>query len=659
MDADGDRLADGLERRLTPHTPARVIVQLRRGATAERVQRLERRAGVHALRRLPLVDAFSARGSMAELRRLAANPAVAMVTADARVSALNDAAQRWFGVSGARLELPALDGDGDGSPASYSSGDLVAAVIDTGIDPGHRELDDGKVLGFKDFVGSGTTPYDDNGHGSHVAGTIAGDGEGTFDGRYRGVAPGAGLVGIKVLDSEGDGWSSDVVAGINWAVANRNTYGIEALNLSLGSTGCDDGTGPEADAVAAARAAGLVVVVSAGNEGPGRCTIGSPGAAPAALTVGAMADVSQGGFYAAGFSSRGPTYDGRMKPDVMAPGVGIASATAGTLSGYSSWSGTSMSAPFVTGVALLMRDAAPAITPDQVKAAIKATAVDFGPAGPDPDWGAGRLDAYAALAAAGAALASPPAMPGHAHVDGSLASGAAKEYELGVDDPSLPLTVTVIRRTALLARHETSLLDPSGAVIETVSSTDRQAVISTSPGSAGTYRLRVKAVSGSGSFDADVSGGLGVTPVDITPDSGGEEPAPADDSGTAPVPAFMDLSGVVKQSARVARRALAARTARKLRRSGGFRFGAAAPAAGRYQVVVRSGTMTVAKGRRSFSAAGQAQLRVRLTRGGKRLFRFAKRAKCAVHVSFTTADGANASAKALTRPRRGAARSRR
>jgi hypothetical protein len=145
--------------------------------------------------------------------------------------------------------------------------------------------------------------------------------------------------------------------------------------------------------------------------------------------------------------------------------------------------------------------------------------------------------------------------------------------------------------------------------------------------------------------------------VDATPDGGGPEPA-AEEPGTGPQ-ATPDLSGVVRHSARLARKALAALTARRLRRSGGFRFAAEAPAEGSYLVLVRSGTMTVAKGRRSFATEGSGTVRVRLTRGGRKLLRFSRRAKFAVHVSFTASDGANASAKAVTRPRRAAARSRR
>jgi hypothetical protein len=253
-------------------------------------------------------------------------------------------------------------------------------------------------------------------------------------------------------------------------------------------------------------------------------------------------------------------------------------------------------------------------------------------------------------------------MPAHAHVSGSLAAlGSVKEYEVPVADTSLPLAVTVIREATTLVRHEASLISPSGVVLENGSTTGRQLVLAVAPGSEGTYKLRIRAVVGSGGFDADLSGGLGAAPADPEPDSGDGDPDPTGDDGdgSGGGAQVLDLAGVVRSSARVARRALAARTARKLRRSGGFRFAAQAPAAGSYQVIVRSGTMTVAKGRRAFAGEGKGDVRVKLTKGGKKLLRFSRRAKFAVHVSFTTADGANASAKAVTRPRQAAARSRR
>jgi len=341
------------------------------------------------------------------------------------VQASNDSAQASFGVAKARTDDPDLTGDNDGTRATYSRDDLVAAVIDTGIDANHRDLDERKVLAFKDFVNGQSAPYDDDGHGTHVAGTLAGDGDG--DPRYRGVAPDAGLVGVKVLNKNGSGRMSDITAGIDWTVLNRALYGIEALNLSLGTTGCSDGTDATSTAVNRAHNAGLVAAVAAGNSGPGTCTIGTPGAAANALTVGAMADLEQAGFKQAYFSSRGKTADGRIKPDVSAPGVAVTSAAKGTATGYAVHSGTSMASPFVAGVALLMRDADPALTSASLKAkvsgvaGVSGTAVDWGrggdnrsagSSGADIDYGGGRLDAYAALKSAGAAAltSGPPCL---------------------------------------------------------------------------------------------------------------------------------------------------------------------------------------------------------------------------------------------------------
>src|SRR3712207_4076251 len=188
-------------------------------------------------KRIGLIDGFSATVSKAEAHALARAPEVRTVEENSIVRALNDGAQASLGVTKARVEAPRLDGDGDGNASAYSGGDLVAAVIDTGIDAGHADLDEGKVIAFKDFVNGRTAVYDDEGHGTHVAATIAGDGDGRADGSQRGVAPAAGLVGVKVLAADGSGTTANVVAAIEWVVQNKDLYGIEAINLSLGEEG--------------------------------------------------------------------------------------------------------------------------------------------------------------------------------------------------------------------------------------------------------------------------------------------------------------------------------------------------------------------------------------------------------------------------------------
>jgi len=528
-DRDGDKVFDDLAATLSAKgadAEVSVIVTLASPATGARVDELKARTGGFAVgRHLTLIDGFSTKLRKGQIEALTHVPWVAHVEEDAPVRAFNDAAQQAFGVTKARLDAPALDGDRDGAARTYSGADLVAAVIDTGIDAGHVDLDGGKVLAFKDLVNGRTTPYDDNGHGTHVAATIAGDGDAGTSRAEAGVAPAAGLVGVKVLDAAGNGSMAAIADALDWVVANKDVYGIDVVNLSLGASGCADGTDAASLAVNRAAAAGLVVAVAAGNDGPGPCTVGSPAAAADALTVGAMADLGAGGFSLASFSSRGPTADGRIKPDVAGPGVDIVSAQANTTNGYVAYSGTSMATPFVAGVALLMRDADPALTPQQVKDGVRATAVDWGRSGDnrvagsrgaDGDYGAGRLDAYAALKAAGAPLGTGPAVPAHELREGSLAGpGAAVDYKLSVTDTRFPVAATLIIPALTTAQASTPdfdlyLFDPAGVRVALSERIDRQEEIAFRPTAAGTYTLRVSSYSGSGGFFVDVSAGLAV-----------------------------------------------------------------------------------------------------------------------------------------------------
>ena len=527
-DRDGDKLFEDLEARIagmSAQDELSVIVTLTVPASADRVKDLSQRVGgFTTTHRFSLVPGFAARVNKGQAEALTHVPWVAHVEENSTVRAFNDNAQSSFGVAKARTDAPGLDGNADGNPAAYSKDDLVAAVIDTGIHAGHLDLDEGKVLAFKDFVNARTAPYDDNGHGTHVAGTIAGDGDARADGLNKGVAPAAGLVGVKVLDANGSGSMADVTAAIDWVVENKALYGIEAINLSLGASGCANGTDATAQAVDRAQAAGLVVAVAAGNDGPGTCTIGTPGAAAGGLTVGAMADMGENGFSQAPFSSRGPTADGRVKPDVSAPGVNIASAQTNTTGGYVVYSGTSMATPFVAGVALLMRDANAALTPQQVKDTLRSTAIDWGrggdnktagSTGADIDYGAGRLDAHAALKAAGAPLAAPPAAPSRHLLEGSLAArGAIADHKLTVSDLRFPIAATLIHPGISAAQAYTPdfdlfLYDPAGVRVAAAETVDRQETVAFKPTATGTYTVRVYSYNGAGAYFVDVSAGVG------------------------------------------------------------------------------------------------------------------------------------------------------
>ncbi len=269
---------------------------------------------------------------------------------------------------------------------------IKIAVIDTGIDPAHPDFQ-GRIAAGASFVGGDYG--DENGHGTHVAGIIAGDGN-TSGGKYRGVAPEAQLYIARSLDKNGGGSMSTVMAGLEWAVDQN----VHVINLSLGGSGSSDGQDALSLTCNAAVAQGIVVCVAAGNMGPGSRTIGSPGAAANAITVAAV-DRQDG---IARFSSRGPTADNRVKPDICFPGVDIVAArAAGTSMGtpqsdkYTAASGTSMATPHAAGLAALLLQAKPTAEPADIKKALMDAALNLNQ---DANaQGAGRAQAVQALAA--------------------------------------------------------------------------------------------------------------------------------------------------------------------------------------------------------------------------------------------------------------------
>ena len=246
--------------------------------------------------------------------------------------------------------------------SGYTGKGVKICVIDTGIDPNHPDFA-GRLEQIEDFTGEG--PIDGNGHGTHVASVAVGNGAAS-EGKYRGVAPEATLLSAKVLRGDGSGRMSFVMAGIEWALDQD----ADIINLSLGARGNGDGTDATSAACDEAVKMGAIVIAAAGNEGPDDHTVGSPGCARSVITIGASTDDDT----IADFSSRGPTKDGRNKPDVVFPGAGVIAARAsGTRLGepineyYTSVNGTSMAAPHAAGLAALMLQANPDLTHHQVK----------------------------------------------------------------------------------------------------------------------------------------------------------------------------------------------------------------------------------------------------------------------------------------------------
>jgi serine protease AprX len=411
---------------------------------------------------------------------------------DEPMVAFRASAMKWFGVTAAHEEI-GLTGDGDGDVTAFTFADNTIAIVDSGIDSTHVELDGGKVIGWRDLVNNRTLAYDDDGHGTHVASIAAGK---PVNGSAGGVAPGAALVGVKVLDSRGSAPTSRVAQGIDWCVQNRDGYGIRVINLSLGSSSSSDGTDVVSRSVDAAVAAGITVVCAAGNSGSQTLTVGSPAAARGAIAVGAVADPDRGGIYVASWSSRGPTRDGRIKPDIMAPGVGIVAAKANSHDLYVAFSGTSMASPFVAGFVSLMLQAAPKLTPADIYRDITETARDRGLEGPDSDFGYGLLDGVAALQpfeGRTAGSISPP-FPAHLSQAGAISADVpSAQHAFEVSSTAYPIAVALIigNWSRGTPDFDMELLDPEGKRVARSNSASRQETVSWRPQVTGTYTLRV------------------------------------------------------------------------------------------------------------------------------------------------------------------------
>ena len=383
-------LSADLVSRLARHatTPARVIVH---GSDAD-LDAIASRYGLTLVRRIAGGGVFVVNGD--QINRLAGDPLVANLSGDVPVRNTMSISNTSTAADQVRAGYTGLLGLGSVPPVNGQG--IGVAVVDSGIAQ-HSALQN-RVVANISFVTGNASPYDTFGHGTHVAGIIAGVNLKTTTSYNGGIAPGASLINVRVLGGDGSGYTSDVITGIDWVIANRSKYNIRVINLSLGhavNESCS--IDPLCQAVARAYAAGITVVAAAGNYGvspDGHMILGgiiSPGNSPFAITVGALntqGTTDRSDDAVTPYSSRGPTeYDFIVKPDVAAPGHRIVSleaynsylsthyptlhvAGSGT-NEYMRLSGTSMAAPMVSGAVALMLQGTPSMIPSQVKLSLQ------------------------------------------------------------------------------------------------------------------------------------------------------------------------------------------------------------------------------------------------------------------------------------------------
>ena len=341
---------------------------------ADEVALLEREIEFQHQWTLEGIDALAGRVPVNRILDATTLPGVIMLELDGILTTANGDASVLHGV------------DTVWADTGYDGAGSAVAIIDTGIDGAHASLDDldddnstndPKVIAFYDPVnnpsltnGTEVFPYDDQGHGSHCAGTTAGTGAPNYE--HIGMAPQAFLVGVKVLDAGGSGSFATVMAGMEWTVENRYKFNIRGASMSLGGPGLAEWASSDDDSVNRyaneMMSAGIAIFIAAGNNAVS-AQIGTPGSAEDAITVGALDKNSAIAIY----SSQGPTEEGRVKPNIAYVGSNVMSVAFNTGDQYTDMSGTSMATPGAAGVAALMYQANPDLSPFDIKNIMQET----------------------------------------------------------------------------------------------------------------------------------------------------------------------------------------------------------------------------------------------------------------------------------------------
>lgn len=281
----------------------------------------------------------------------------------------------------------------------YGQG-INVAVVDSGIARHYdflqpyrcplsgRKYGGNRLVAAFDAVSGRHMFYDDNGHGTHVAGIIGG-----YGGSFIGIAPACGLISVKVLDANGNGKIENVVRGLEWILENRILYDIRIVNISVGS-GSDRKYDEDSILVTKVEElwdAGMIVLAAAGNNGPEKGSIGAPGISRKIITVGASDDnimcYDRSKGYMRDYSGRGPTPGCVLKPDIVAPGSGVRSCSHRGYNRYTVKSGTSMSTPVVSGAIALLLSKYTNMNNREVKIRLKNTAIDMGLSHDRQGWG--------------------------------------------------------------------------------------------------------------------------------------------------------------------------------------------------------------------------------------------------------------------------------